>query len=47
MEPVARAVLYTNHQSYDNQEPPIFVNITQNVPFSWADLPAIELVKDQ
>jgi len=47
MEPVARAVLHADHSSDDTQEPPVFVKVAENVLLSWANLPAIELVKDQ
>jgi len=47
MEPVARAILHDDHHSNNAYEPPVFVNFAENVFFSWANLPTIELVEDQ
>jgi len=47
MEPVARAILHTDHHSNNTQEPPVFVNVAENISLSWADLPAVKLVEDQ
>lgn len=47
MEPVTRAVLHTDHHNNYKHEPPVFINVAENIFFRWTNLPAVELVKDQ